>query len=70
MNEFIRQAGTVNEEGPVDQLYREGLELFWDHHYRNAIERFYDVTSLYPEHSETMRLIRDCRRALAEGKEK
>jgi S1-C subfamily serine protease len=70
MKEFIKQAGTDNEEGLVDKRYREGLELYWDGSYTKAIQRFEEVARLYPQHSETARLIRDSQQAIAEGKEK
>ena len=70
MNEFIRQAGTTNQEGLVDQRYREGLELYWDRSYSKAIQKFDEVARLYPQHSETQRLIRDSQQAIAEGKER
>ena len=69
MNEFIKQAGTSNEEGLVDKRYREGLELYWDGSYTKAIQKFEEVARLYPQHSETARLIRDSQQAIAEGKE-
>jgi serine protease Do len=70
MKEFIKQAGTDNEEGLVDKRYREGLELYWDGRYSKAIDKFNEVARLYPQHSETARLIRDSEQAKAEGKEK
>jgi S1-C subfamily serine protease len=70
MMEFIKQAGTTNEEGIVDKRYREGLELYWDGSYTKAIQKFEEVARLYPQHSETARLIRDSQQAIAEGKEK
>lgn len=70
MNEFIKQAGTSNEEGPVDKRFREGLELYWDASYTKAIQKFEEVARLYPQHSETARLIRDSQQSIAEGKEK
>ena len=70
MKEFIKQAGTDNEEGLVDKRYREGLELYWDGSYTKAIQKFEEVARLYPQHSETARLIRDSQQSIAEGKEK
>jgi serine protease Do len=70
MKEFIKQAGTDNEEGLVDKRYREGLELYWDGSYTSAIKKFEEVARLYPQHSETARLIRDSQQSIAEGKEK
>lgn len=57
--EFIRQAGTTNEEGPTDAAYREGLELYWKGKYTAAIAKFEEVKRLFPQHSEMDRLIQD-----------
>lgn len=70
VTEFVRQAGTTNEEGLVDRRYREGLELYWDGSYSKAISRLEEVKRLFPQHSEVERLIRDSQQAIAEGKEK
>ena len=70
VTEFVRQAGTTNEEGLVDRRYREGLELYWDGSYSQAITRLEEVKRLYPQHSEVSRLIRDSQQSIAEGKEK
>src|SRR5438128_742789 len=70
MMEFIKQAGTSNDEGLADKRYREGLESYWDGSYTKAIQKFEEVARLYPQHSETARLIRDSQQAIAEGKEK
>lgn len=70
VTEFVRQAGTTNEEGLVDRRYREGLELYWEGSYSKAISRLEEVKRLFPQHSEVERLIRDSQQAIAEGKEK
>lgn len=69
VTEFVRQAGTTNEEGLVDRRYREGLDLYWDGSYSKAIVRLEEVKRLFPQHSEVERLIRDSQQAIAEGKE-
>jgi S1-C subfamily serine protease len=68
--EFVRQAGTTNEEGIVDSKYREGLEYYWDGYYSNAIAKFEEVKRLFPQHSETDLLIRDSQQSISEGKER
>jgi hypothetical protein len=68
--EFVRQAGTTNEEGIVDARYREGLDYYWDGYYSKAIAKFEEVKRLFPQHSETDLLIRDSQQAISEGKEK
>ncbi|MBI3654435.1 MAG: trypsin-like peptidase domain-containing protein [Acidobacteria bacterium] len=69
ISEFMKQAGATNEEGIVDKRYREGLELFWKGQYTPAIAKFEEVRRLFPQHSETERLIRDSQQAISEGKE-
>ncbi|HKP85718.1 MAG TPA: trypsin-like peptidase domain-containing protein [Blastocatellia bacterium] len=70
INEFVKQAGTSNEEGLADKRYREGLELFWDASYTRAIEKFKEVDLLFPQHSEAKQLMRASQQAIAEGKER
>jgi serine protease Do len=69
ITEFMKQAGATNEEGPVDKRYKEGLEMFWKGQYTSAIAKFEEVRRLFPQHSETERLIRDSQQAIADGKE-
>jgi serine protease Do len=69
MLEFVKQAGASNEESAVDKRYREGLELFWKGQYTPAIAKFEEVRRLFPQHSETERLIRDSQQAISDGKE-
>lgn len=33
VKEFVDQAGAKNDEGDVDKLYKEGLELYWGRYY-------------------------------------
>ncbi|HEX5735935.1 MAG TPA: trypsin-like peptidase domain-containing protein [Blastocatellia bacterium] len=68
--EFVRQAGTTNEEGLVDSRYREGLDYYWEGYYTNAIAKFEEVKRLFPQHSETDMLIRDSQQSISEGKER
>lgn len=68
--EFVRQAGTTNEEGLVDSRYREGLDYYWDGYYSKAIAKFEEVKRLFPQHSETDSLIRDSQQSISEGKER
>ena len=68
--EFVRQAGTTNEEGIVDSRYREGLDYYWNGYYSKAITKFEEVKRLFPQHSETDLLIRDSQQSISEGKER
>lgn len=68
--EYVKSAGAGNAEGPTDQLFREGLNLYWDQYYSSAIPKFQEVKNLFPQHSEVDRLIQSSQQAKAEGKEK
>ncbi|BAZ08819.1 serine protease HtrA [Calothrix sp. NIES-4071] len=58
--EFVRQAGVDNEEGAVDKFYNEGLELYSQGVYTQAIEKFENVKRLFPQHSQVDKLIQEC----------
>ncbi|MBI5487979.1 MAG: trypsin-like peptidase domain-containing protein [Deltaproteobacteria bacterium] len=68
--EFVRQAGTENKRGPVDEKWAAGLEEYWNEYYSKAKQTFTDVMGLFPEHSEAKRLVQDCAEKIAEGKDK
>ncbi|MEW6129248.1 MAG: trypsin-like peptidase domain-containing protein [Acidobacteriota bacterium] len=67
--EFVKQSGATNTEGLVDKRYREGLESYWNNRYTEAIQKFEEVARLFPQHSETTKLIQQSQVAKAEGKE-
>src|SRR5215217_5451149 len=68
--EYVKSAGTTNDMGPTDNLYREGLGYYWDQYYSSAIPKFEEVKRLFPQHSEVDRLVQNAQQAKAEGKEK
>jgi len=68
--EYVKSAGTTNDLGPTDTLYREGLNYYWDQYYSSAIPKFEEVKRLFPQHSEIDRLIQSAQQLKAEGKEK
>jgi len=68
--EYVKSAGASNVEGPTDQMWREGLNLYWDQYYSSAIPKFQEVKNLFPQHSEVDRLIQSSQQAKAEGKER
>ncbi|MGI9166933.1 MAG: trypsin-like peptidase domain-containing protein [Pyrinomonadaceae bacterium] len=67
--EFVKAAGVANEIGPADKAYQEGLELYWDQRYSNAIPKFEEVRRLFPEHSEVTLLIQGSQQAITEGRD-
>lgn len=58
IQEFVKQAGVVNALGVADQLYQEGLTLFWNKRYSKARKQFEEVKQLYPQHPTIDTLIR------------
>ncbi len=68
--EFVKTAGTTNQQGLVDTRYREGLDLYWEGYYSDAIVKFEEVRRLFPQHSEVAKLITDSQQKIAEGKER
>ncbi len=68
--EYVKSAGTTNDLGPTDMLFREGLGYYWDSYYSSAIPKFEEVKRLFPQHSEVDRLVQSSQQAKAEGKEK
>jgi S1-C subfamily serine protease len=68
--EYVKSAGSSNDQGPTDRAFREGLELYWGQYYSSAIPKFEEVKRLFPQHSEVDRLIQSSQQAKAEGKEK
>ena len=67
--EYIRSAGETNKPGLIDQLYHDGLDLFWTQHYSEARTKFEEVKRLFPQHSEVDRLIQSSQQAITEGRD-
>ena len=68
--EYVKSAGAANNEGPTDNLFREGLEYYWADQYSSAIPKFEEVKRLFPQHSEVDRLVQSSQQAKAEGRER
>jgi V8-like Glu-specific endopeptidase len=68
--EYVKSAGASNVEGPTDQLFKEGLNYYWDQYYSSAIPKFEEVKRLFPQHSEVDRLVQSSQQAKAEGRER
>ena len=68
--EYVKSAGSTNDLGPTDTIFREGLGYYWDAYYSSAIPKFEEVKRLFPQHSEVDRLVQSSQQAKAEGKEK
>ena len=70
VQEFVKEAGVTNELGVADRAYREGLELYWDQQYSNAIPKFEEVRRLFPQHSEVGRLVQDSQQQISAGNDR
>lgn len=57
VKEFVNQAGVRNTSGDTDTLYKEGLVLYWDGYYKDALSKFEAVQRIYPNHSEIKQYI-------------
>jgi serine protease Do len=68
--EFVKAVGATNELGLADKLYREGLDLYWQQRYKDAMPKFEEVKRLFPQHSEINGLIQKSQQAITEGKDK
>jgi len=68
--EYVKSAGSTNDLGPTDTIYREGLDNYWNQYYSAAIPKFEEVKRLFPQHSEVDRLVQSSQQAKSEGKEK
>jgi serine protease Do len=67
--EFVKAVGVKNDFGPADKLYREGLELYWAGHYKEAMPKFEEVKRLFPQHPVVNQLIQSSQQAITEGKD-
>jgi len=63
--EFVRASGsTSNEASSTDEMYEKGLDLREKGDHVNAKRHFEAVSSLFPQHSEADRLIRESDKAI------
>lgn len=70
IQQYIQDAGTSNQEGATNRLYRDGLELYAKRCYAVSINKFESVKQIFPQHSEADKLIRDSRQAISENRER
>ncbi|SFB20707.1 MULTISPECIES: S1C family serine protease [unclassified Bacillus (in: firmicutes)] len=68
VKEFVNQAGAKNKTSETDELYREGLTLYWAGYYKNALEKFEAVERIFPNHSEINRYISNAEKKVDESK--
>lgn len=68
VKEFVNQAGAKNKSSETDELYQEGLNLYWAGYYKNALEKFEAVERIFPNHSEIKRYISNAEKKVDESK--
>ncbi len=65
IQEFLTHEGIVNEEGLINQKYREGLQLYNQGKYTEALRKFQLVKRLFPYHSEVDKFIQQSTQIIA-----
>jgi S1-C subfamily serine protease len=67
--DLVKDAKITPKESETSKLWRDGLELYWGNHFTKAVDKFQQVETLFPLHSEAPELIRQSLTAKKEGKE-
>ncbi|HEY9576148.1 MAG TPA: serine protease [Pseudobacillus sp.] len=68
VKEFVNQAGAKNTSSRTDQLFKEGLNLYWGGYYKNALEKFEAVQRLFPSHPEIKQYITNAEKKVEDSK--
>jgi len=61
--------GVENKQGATDKAFKEGLTLFWDHHYSASIQKFQEALNLFPGHPDAQHYITEAQAAVARGED-
>ncbi|MEA5574501.1 serine protease [Calothrix sp. UHCC 0171] len=67
IQEFLDSANITNQQGFVNQEYRQGLQLFSEGKYTQALQKFQLVKRLFPQHSEVESYLDKCQTIIANG---
>jgi len=70
IQDFLKESSIQNIQGQVDKLYKEALNDFWNDKYKNAIKKFKEVETLYPDHPYTKDYIARAQEQINKGKDK
>lgn len=65
IQEFLDSANITNQQGFVNQEYRQGLQLFSEGKYTQALQKFQLVKRLFPQHSEVESYLDKCQTIIA-----
>lgn len=67
IQEFLDSAKINNQQGLVNQEYRQGLQLYSEGKYTQALQKFQLVKRLFPQHSEVESYLDKCQVIIANG---
>jgi outer membrane protein assembly factor BamD (BamD/ComL family) len=62
--ELLREINVENKQGPTDEYFRKGMELYWGKKYSQAMEQFEVVLRLCPGHRYAQEYIIECQKEL------
>ncbi|AFY35228.1 periplasmic serine proteinase [Calothrix sp. PCC 7507] len=65
IQEFLTSAKIANQQGLVNLKYREGLQLYSQGKYNQALQSFELVKHLFPQHSEVEKYVKQCQQVIA-----
>lgn len=68
VKEFINQAGASNTGSSTDQLYKEGLTLYWDGYYKQSLKKLEAVERIFPNHSKVKHYITNAEKNIDDSK--
>jgi len=66
---LLNANGVENEQGATDKAFKDGLTLFWDHHYSASIQKFQEALNLFPGHPDAQHYITEAQAAVARGED-
>ncbi|PAX51791.1 trypsin-like peptidase domain-containing protein [Brunnivagina elsteri] len=67
IQEFLDSAKVNNQQGLVNQEYRQGLQLYRQGNYTQALQKFQVVKRLFPQHSEVKIYLDKCQQIVTNG---
>ena len=70
LEDLIKDEKLETKPSETLKLWRDGLEHYWRNEYTPAMDKFRDVETMFPAHSEATSLIRLANQAKKEGREK
>ncbi|HSN28579.1 MAG TPA: trypsin-like peptidase domain-containing protein, partial [Kofleriaceae bacterium] len=68
--DFVKDAKVELEPSDTLKMWQDGLQHYWDDEYTDAIGKFEEVESAWPQHSEAHGLVLASKQAQKDGKEK